>query len=196
MKNWLTSAVTSRATDNQAVRRRKCHLKKGRRFADVASAILSSSSVRYQFIEQNRGPFTSAVTSRITAMCRILEVSPSGYYSWRHRPESSRSPLRLSGQNRDLLDEIQAVYADSDQRYGSPQRRTRRCIYIELPPFHGGKEKGISCSENRADPRPHSARLMHQNGIRALAPRRFIVTTDSKLWTGHGAAHGSGPYCR
>lgn len=50
----------------------------------------------FAFIEQH------ASTWPVRLMCRLLEVSPSGYYDWRSRPESARSVV-----NRQLLDDVQ-----------------------------------------------------------------------------------------
>lgn len=89
-------------------------------------------------------------------MCRVLEVSTSGYYDWRHRPAPS---------NRDderVLVEIKAIHAASKRRYGSP--RVHRTL----------RDRGIRCSEKRV------ARLMQEHGIRARRVRRFKATTDSK----------------
>ena len=50
-------------------------------------------------------------------MCEVLEVSRSGFYAWRSRPESHRSK-----HHRDLLREIRIIHADRDmQSYGSPR---------------------------------------------------------------------------
>lgn len=92
----------------------------------------------------------------MTAMCRVLEVSPSGFYSWVGRPESDRSRS-----DRALLVEIKAAHKASKRRYGSPR------VYRKL------KRKGILCSENRV------ARLMRHHGVRAIQARRFKATTDS-----------------
>lgn len=46
-------------------------------------------------------------------MCQVLQVSQSGYYGWRHRPESQRAVA-----NRTLGARIQAIHANSRQTYG------------------------------------------------------------------------------
>lgn len=89
-------------------------------------------------------------------MCRVLQVSTSGFYAWRERPESRRAQ-----ENRRLAVEIKAVHAESRQNYGSPR------VHQEL------KSRGIPCSENRV------ARLMRVEGVRARTVRRFRATTDS-----------------
>ena len=93
-------------------------------------------------------------------MCRVLEVSPAGYYAWRSRPESSRSVA-----NRELLANIKRVHRDSHGRYGSPR------IHAEL------RTKGHGASRGRIE------RQMRYHGIRAIMvkPKR-CRTTDS----GHG----------
>lgn len=101
-------------------------------------------------MEEHRGQFS------ITAMARVLEVSTSGYYSWRRREESRRSKA-----NRKLLVEIKAIHAESDATYGSPR------IHREL------QARGIRCGENRV------ARLMRLYEVRAKQVRRYKATTDS-----------------
>ena len=56
--------------------------------------------MRFRFIEQH------ARTYPVRLMCRVLEVSPSGYYAWRSRPESPRALA-----NRRLLHEVQRLHA-------------------------------------------------------------------------------------
>nr|WP_143017541.1 IS3 family transposase [Catalinimonas alkaloidigena] len=107
--------------------------------------------MRYQFVHSHRDEFS------VVAMCRVLEVSPSGYYAWCKRPESRRNR-----ENSKLVMAIKEVHKGSGQTYGSPR------IYQELA------ARGMPCSENRI------ARLMHLEGIQAKKVRRFKVTTDSK----------------
>jgi transposase InsO family protein len=110
--------------------------------------------LRYPFIEENRGQFS------VETLCRVLEVSPRGYYAWRRRCAEGHESRR-ERDNRKLLVEIETLHHESNQTYGSPR------MYRQL------KKQGHSCSENRV------ARLMRRNGIQATRPRPFKVTTDS-----------------
>ena len=104
--------------------------------------------MRFQFIEDRRDRFP------VTRMCKVLEVSSSGYYAWRQRPPSAREMA-----NRKLYKKIEAVYNENHGVYGSPR------IYREL------KEQGVACSENRV------ARLMRLRGLQAKQSKRFKSTT-------------------
>lgn len=66
--------------------------------------------MKYQFIQAHQEEFP------IRRMCRVLAVSPSGYYGWRERPESGRTRA-----NQVLAQEIRAVHARSRGTYGSPR---------------------------------------------------------------------------
>jgi len=81
-------------------------------------------------------------------MCRVLEVSKSGYYAWIRRPVSQRAKT-----NARLVDEIKLAYTENRKAYGSPR------IHIAL------QNKGIPCGHNRV------ARLMRLNCI--IAQRQF-----------------------
>ena len=93
--------------------------------------------MRFQFIGDHRDEFP------ISRMCKMLEVSPSGYYTWHHRSPSQREMA-----NRKLVDEIESIHQECHQTYGSPR------VHAELV------GRGFCCSENRV------ARLMRRNGIR------------------------------
>lgn len=90
-------------------------------------------------------------------MCKVFEVSKSGYYASVKRPESKRKQ-----QNEKILALIKEEHQVSKQRYGSP--RISKALRA--------KEVHVS--------RPRVARLMKQAQIRAKVARRFKVTTDSK----------------
>jgi putative transposase len=108
--------------------------------------------MRFGFIEQH------ARTYPVRLMCRVLQVSPSGYYAWRSRPESPRAIA-----NRRLLQEVQRLHGQHHARYGSPR------MHAAL------RAEGHQVSRGRVE------RLMRRHGIRALARRRFRpTTTDSR----------------
>ncbi len=92
----------------------------------------------------------------VALMCRVLEVSRSGYYASRGRPESSRTKA-----NRELAAKIHEVYDASRRTYGSPR------VYAEL------RVEGHEVGRHRV------ARLMRREGLVARKKRRFRVTTQS-----------------
>ncbi len=90
-------------------------------------------------------------------MCDVLQVSPSGYYKWTGCSESHRAC-----RDRALATHIRAVHKSSHGTYGSPR------IHAEL------KEQGEEVSRKRI------ARLMRQEGLKAICRKRFCRTTNSK----------------
>ena len=93
----------------------------------------------------------------ITQMCKIFEVSSSGYYAW-----SKRKPSKRARENERLMLEINVAHQESRQTYGSPR------IY------HALRQKGITCGRNRI------ARLMRRNGIQARRKRRNYPKTTRR----------------
>ena len=65
----------------------------------------------YEFIDAEYA--TSGAAPAITLMCRWLEVSKSGYYEWRSRPESAAAKRR---EELKLL--VKKAFDDSDGTYG------------------------------------------------------------------------------
>ena len=106
--------------------------------------------MRYDFVERHRGRWP------VRLMCRVLGISPGGYYDWRGRPASGRTQGREA-----LVVAIKAVHAEVKARYGSPR------IHAELV------ARGQPCCVNTV------AGLMRRHGIAAEARRRFRCTTDS-----------------
>ncbi len=52
----------------------------------------------------------------VTMMCRLLEVSTSGFYAWRSRPASEKEK-----RSRRLLVKIRAIFECRRRAYGSPR---------------------------------------------------------------------------
>lgn len=90
-------------------------------------------------------------------MCQVLEVSRSGYYSWKCR-KASNNKIK----NADLLEKIKKIHRLNEEIYGSPK------ITEEL------KAQGIKCSKNRV------AKIMKENGIASKIKKKFKKTTDSE----------------
>jgi putative transposase len=107
--------------------------------------------VKYAFIRAQSNDYP------IVRLCEVLEVSASGYYDWRDRPESTRTK-----ENRKLVTKITLFHRASRAIYGSPR------IHKDL--LESGEAVGI----NRV------ARLMKQNDIQSRMARKFVITTDSK----------------
>ena len=95
-------------------------------------------------------------TFDINIMCRVLNVSKSGFYSWKKRKQSKRNL-----NNEKLLKQIKQAHDQSDRSYGSPR------IHAHL------QEMDIKCGRKRVE------RIMRENGIRAKHKKRFRVTTRS-----------------
>ncbi|MHB8659091.1 MAG: IS3 family transposase [Solirubrobacteraceae bacterium] len=62
----------------------------------------------FRFVEAEKA------NHKIATMCRVLEVSRSGYYAWAGRPPSERVVA-----NATLVEQIRRVHAESDGTYGS-----------------------------------------------------------------------------
>lgn len=89
-------------------------------------------------------------------MCRVLEVSKSGYFDWLRRDHRVRE-----ARSKELVIKITQIHQDSRNTYGSPR------IYHVL--------KGMGENVSRAT----VERLMREFGIKAKMHRKFRVTTDS-----------------
>jgi putative transposase len=106
---------------------------------------------RYRFVDEHRTQWS------VGEMYRVLEVSRSGFYAWKKRPESHRAE-----ENRRLDAAIQAAYQASKGRSGSPK------ITQSL------RQQGWKVGANRV------AKRMQQMGLRSIIRRKFRVTTNSK----------------
>lgn len=99
----------------------------------------------------------------VSVSCEVLEVSASGYFTWK-RQQRSNTRTTPSGRISDeaLLTHIRAIHAEVKQEYGWPR------MHKELV------ARGMRVWRERV------RKLMKQQGIRAKTKRKFVVTTDSK----------------
>jgi putative transposase len=107
--------------------------------------------MKFRFIHEHVLEFS------LRLMCRVLGVSPSGYYAWRSRPESARSR-----EDRRLKAKIRAFHEKSRRTYGAAR------IHADL------RDDGEGCGRHRV------ARLMREDGLVGAKAKQFRTTTDSK----------------
>jgi len=151
-------AFTCKGTkpEEAAIRRLRKELEDVKEERDIFNKslgrIFQTELVKHLFIERHRGIY------RLMKMCKVLELSRSGYYASRNR-----KPGKHWNENDLLLGRIQEIHQKSRMVYSSPR------ITAEL------REQGARCGKNRI------ARIMKDNGIRAEVKKRFRkATTDSK----------------
>jgi len=106
--------------------------------------------VKYACIARHRGEF------HVRLMCRVLDVSESGFYA-----SVRRTPSIRSAADQRLTLHVRAFHKKSSRRYGAPR------IHRDL------RDIGIQCGRKRV------ARIMRANGLKARRTRRFCVTTKS-----------------
>jgi putative transposase len=130
----------------------------------------------YRFIDAEKTSYP------VSALCRVLGVSRSGYYDWKDRPPSNRDR-----ENATLTERIKEVHHRSRGTYGYPR------VHAEL------RALGVRCNRKRV------ARLMRKDGLRGcmrgprrkhttrqdplavaapdLVERNFVAMGPNKLWT-------------
>jgi putative transposase len=132
--------------------------------------------MRYRFILAEKAVYPVGV------LCRVLDVTRSGFYAWYQRPMSKRAQ-----ENQGLVTHIRTCYQASRGRYGSPR------IHHEL------RAHGLQVGRHRV------ARLMRLHGLHSVsrrpawkrpamaAPamvvanllrRQFVATRPNQKWAG------------
>jgi putative transposase len=102
----------------------------------------------FEFVKANQALY------HVATMCRVLGVSPSGYYAWRRRPPAARvqADAAMSGR-------LRAIHARSRGTYGVPR------VQAELA------AEGTHVSRKRV------ARLMRAAGLVGVSRRKAFHTT-------------------
>ena len=90
----------------------------------------------------------------VTTMCRLLDVSTSGYYAWRKRVPSRRAVSDAS-----LIERISEIHQWSRGTYGAPR------MHAELA------ARGVHAGRKRV------ARLMKEAGLEGVSRRKKAFTT-------------------
>ena len=107
--------------------------------------------MRYAWIKDHAGDYP------VSALCRMLEVSVSGYYDWKVRKPCSRQLRREQ-----IAAAARRSYRDSNGIYG--YRKVHKDVVQEA--------KLACCLET-------VRRVLAEEGLYSRVKRRFVVTTDS-----------------
>jgi len=91
----------------------------------------------------------------VSVLCAVLQVSRSGYYDWRERPDSPRTQANTA-----LTEVIKEIHRASRDTYGSPR------IHAEL------RARGHACGRKRV------ARLMQAHRLRGRPAHLKVSTTQ------------------
>ena len=109
--------------------------------------------MRFRFIDAER----AGLAMPIFRLCRLLQVSVSGFYAWRNRGPSQRQLDDMV-----LLAHVRAAFRRSRESYGAER------VHHELA------ENGIEVGRHRV------ARLMRGDGLSPKRNQKFKKTTDSQ----------------
>lgn len=94
---------------------------------------------------------------RLTSMCRVLQVSRSGFYAWQRRGISARTEA-----NQRLVARMRVLHGETREAYGARKM------------WHLLKREGLACGRHRV------ARLRRLAGIVTLRRRRYIRTVQAR----------------
>jgi putative transposase len=95
----------------------------------------------------------------VTMLCKVLDVSESGYYKWRKK---GITPTLSQVKQTKLLQRILEIFEESRETYGCPR------VYDQL------RSEGFTSNHKVVE------RLMRENEIQPQRKRKFKATTDSK----------------
>ena len=109
--------------------------------------------MRFRFIDAER----AGLAMPVFRLCRLLQVSVSGFYAWRNRGPSQRQLDDMV-----LLAHVRAAFRRSRESYGAER------VHHELA------ENGIEVGRHRV------ARLMRGDGLSPKRKQKFKKTTDSQ----------------
>jgi putative transposase len=107
--------------------------------------------LRFSFIDIEKKAFP------LFLLCKVMQVSRSGYYHWKKRGTSAREKERSQ-----LIPRVRSIHQDSKATYGS----RRMAQELNALGFHCGKHK--------------AGTLMKLAGVAAKQRKKFKATTDSK----------------
>ncbi|WP_425508297.1 IS3 family transposase [Tahibacter amnicola] len=137
--------------ENARLKRDLARLEEEVAFPKKSHGVLrEAAQVKYAVIHTHEGEHA------IRLMCRVLAVSPGGYYDWRQRKPSRRATQRAA-----LDGAVKDAFQAQKGRAGAPRLT------------HAIKRDGLSAGRNQV------AESLRRQGLRAKAARKFKATTNS-----------------
>lgn len=145
--------------------------------------------MKYAWIQEHRDSFP------VTSMCRVLQVSPSGYYAF-----TNRKPSKRAKRHQRIQQAVQQVYVESHGIYGSAKitdqlqgrdelesacRNTVAKAMRELG-LKSRVSKSFTPTTTMADPSKRPAKNKLDRNFTAEAPNRKWVTDITYLPTATG----------
>ena len=132
--------------------------------------------MKFKFIAKHRGIWP------LTWMCEVLDVSPTGFYSW-----LSRSPSQRQREDEVLIRQIRRSFTDSGDTYGVRRVWPDRLAWG----YDVGRERVARLMRRQAlKARPPKRKLPKDHGERPAHPlaankldRSFDATRTNELWT-------------
>jgi putative transposase len=143
--------------------------------------------VRYGFIAKHRAQWP------VRVMCRVLQVSASGFYEW-----DGRSPSPRSAENEKLTGLIQQSFAASDRTYGSRRvwqdlREWGHCVSVNRVARLMAAAGLVARRKRRRSPGDSAQATQHtiapnllQRQFEAEAPNRRWLADFTYIWTAEG----------
>jgi putative transposase len=120
---------------------------------------------------------------KISVICKVLCVSRSGYYAWRHRVENP--PSKRVTERLELIDQIRVLHR-KHRYYGSPRiHRELLAANVQV-----GRHKvaqlmranGICARRGKVKARPRSAPPARRPEVKDLVKRDFHADVADALW--------------
>jgi hypothetical protein len=127
----------------------------------------------FGFMSEHRAMYS------IRVMCRVLDVSASGYYAWEQRAPSAR--VRA---NERLLGRIRAIHAKSRGTYGAPRVIAKRRAIMKRSMLSAGLLRLVAGAAEAAPDSSYKepAPLRTVDHVDLVERRRSVAAMSSTAW--------------
>ncbi|MBX6351184.1 MAG: IS3 family transposase [Clostridia bacterium] len=180
--------TTAEREELRRVRRENRILREEREILRTAAGLLRSGDrpdpvAVFRFVERKKAHHA------VVTLCRVLGVSPSGYYAWRKRGLSARARADWA-----LMVRIRAIHAASRGTYGAPRvhaelrlaqgiRRSRKRVARLM------RRMGLVGVHRRRSPRGCTRRDSRRRLFPDRLGRRFVAEAPDRVWVADLTQH-------